>query len=82
MLGTINNIINNMKILKSQIIRLGPNSNLVKAYKESLKNLSTIQIKAAIGLILGDASLQTQNKEKPDRIKFEWSTNRPITYSI
>ncbi len=37
MLDTINNIINNMKILKSQIIGLGPNSNLVKAYKESLK---------------------------------------------
>lgn len=78
MLDTINNIINNMKILKSQIIGLGPNSNLVKAYKESLKNLSTIQIEAAIGLMLGDASLQTQNKGKPYRIKFEWGDkNKP-----
>jgi hypothetical protein len=53
-----------MKINKSQVIGLGPNSNLVKAYKGSLKNLSTIQSEAAIGLMLGDASLQTQNKGK------------------
>jgi hypothetical protein len=78
MLDTINNIINQMKILKSKIIGLGPNSNLVKAYKESLKNLSTIQFEAAIGLMLGDASLQTQNKGKTYRMKFEWGDkNKP-----
>jgi len=39
MLEIINNIINNMKILKSQIIGLGSNKNLVKAYKELLKKI-------------------------------------------
>jgi hypothetical protein len=78
MLDTINKFINNMKIIKSQIIGLGPNSNLVKAYKNSLKNLSTIQFEAAIGLMLGDASLQTQNKGKTYRMKFEWGyKNKP-----
>jgi len=67
-----------MGINKSQVIGLGPNSNLVKAYKESLKNLSTIQFEAAIGLMLGDASLQTQNKGKTYRMKFEWGDkNKP-----
>lgn len=67
-----------MKILKSQIVGLGPNSQLVKAYKESLNNLSTIQFEAAIGLMLGDASLQTQNKGKTYRMKFEWGDkNKP-----
>lgn len=67
-----------MKIIKSQIIGLGPNSNLVKDYKESLKNLSRIQFEAAIGLMLGDASLQTQNKGKTYRMKFEWGDkNKP-----
>jgi len=70
--------INHMEILKSQIIGLGPNSNLVKAYKESLNNLSRIQFEAAIGLMLGDASLQTQNKGKTYRMKFEWGDkNKP-----
>ena len=64
-----------MKILKSQIIGLAPNSKLLKAYKESLKNLSINQFEAAIGLMLGDASLRTQNKEKTYRMKFEWGNN-------
>lgn len=67
-----------MKINKSQVIGLGTNSNLVKAYKGSLNNLSTIQSEAAIGLMLGDASLQTQNKGKTYRMKFEWGDkNKP-----
>ena len=67
-----------MKILKSQIIGLAPNSKLLKAYKESLKNLSKTQFEAAIGLMLGDASLQTQNKGKTYRMKFEWGDkNKP-----
>ena len=70
--------INLMKIQKYQIIGLGPNSNLVKAYKESLTNLSRIQFETAIGLMLGDASLQTQNKGKTYRMKFEWGDkNKP-----
>ena len=60
------------KILKSDIIGLSPNSKLVKAYKNSLIELSNIQKETAIGLMLGDASLQTQNNGKTYRIKFEW----------
>lgn len=48
-------------------------SNLLKEYKEQLYNLSNEQWEASIGLILGDASLQTQNKGKTYRMKFEWS---------
>ena len=38
--------------------------------------LSEIQWEAAIGLMLGDASLQTQNKGKTYRIKFEWGDKK------
>lgn len=62
----------NNKILKTDIIGLGPNSNKVKEYKNSLIKLSNIQKEAAIGLLLGDASLQSQNEGKTYRIKFEW----------
>jgi hypothetical protein len=52
---------------------ISPNSNLLKEYKEQLYKLSNEQWEASIGLILGDASLQTQNKGKTYRMKFEWS---------
>lgn len=52
---------------------ISPNSNLLKKYKEQLNTLSKEQWEASIGLILGDASLNTQNKGKTYRIKFEWS---------
>jgi hypothetical protein len=62
----------NMKELnKNQLIGLGPNSKLLKEYKDSLIKLSQVQWEAAIGLMLGDASLQTQNKGKSYRMKFE-----------
>ena len=60
------------KILKQEIIGLGPNSTKVKEYKNSLIELTIAQKEAAIGLMLGDASLQSQNKGKTHRIKFEW----------
>jgi hypothetical protein len=60
------------KISKSEVVGLGPNSKLLKQYKESLGKLSNIQWEAAIGLMLGDASLQTQNNGKTYRMKFEW----------
>lgn len=67
-----------MKINKNQVIGKGPNSKIVKEYKDSLKNLSRIQFEIAIGLMLGDASLQTQNKGKTYRMKFEWGDkNKP-----
>ena len=36
-------------------------------------SLSTIQWECSIGLILGDASLRTQNNGKTFKIQFEWS---------
>ena len=58
-------------ISKEQIIGLSPNSKLLKEYKESLYKLSELQFEA----LIGDASLQTQNKGKTYRIKFEWGNN-------
>jgi hypothetical protein len=62
----------NKKILKNEIIGLGPNSSKIKEYKNSLIDLTKDQKETAIGLLLGDASLQSQNKGKTYRIKFEW----------
>ena len=60
------------KINKNLLIGKSPNSRLIKEYKKSLTNLTTDQWEASIGLILGDASLQSQNNGKTFRIKFEW----------
>ena len=49
---------------KELLIGISPNSKLFKEYKNSLTSLSSIQWDASIGLILGDASLQTQNGGK------------------
>ena len=57
---------------KNLLIGLSPNSKLIKEYKKSLTSLTTLQWEASIGLMLGDASLQTQNKGKTYRMKFEW----------
>ena len=59
-------------ILKNEVIGLGPNSAKLKEYKDSLIELTIEQKEAIIGLMLGDASLQSQNKGKTYRIKFEW----------
>jgi hypothetical protein len=69
---------NTNKISKSDVLGLGPNSMLLKQYKKSLVKLSEIQWEAAIGLMLGDASLQTQNKGKTYRIKFEWGDKKKV----
>ena len=58
---------------KHSLIGLGPNNKKLKEYKESLYTLNLKQKEAAIGLILGDASLNTTNNGKTYRIKFEWS---------
>lgn len=57
---------------KNELKGLSPNSKKIRQYKESLDKLSKIQWEAIIGLMLGDASIQTQNKGKTYRIKFEW----------
>jgi LAGLIDADG DNA endonuclease family len=49
-----------------------PNSVAMKRYKDSLKSLNTLQLETAIGLMLGDGSLQTQNQGRTYRLKFEW----------
>lgn len=59
-------------IFKNEVIGLGPNSAKLKEYKDSLIELTIEQKEAIIGLMLGDASLQSQNKGKTYRIKFEW----------
>lgn len=61
------------KINKLQLLGANPNSKVFKVYKESLHQLTQEQWEAAIGLMLGDASLQTQNNGKTFRMKFEWS---------
>lgn len=65
------------KINKLQLKGANPNSKVFKAYKDSLLQLTQEQWEASIGLMLGDASLQTQNKRasarKTFRMKFEWS---------
>jgi hypothetical protein len=60
-------------IKKELLIGKGPNSKLIKDYKNSLISLTNIQWESSIGLMLGDASIQTQNRGKTYRIKFEWS---------
>nr|YP_009710676.1 LAGLIDADG endonuclease type 2 [Amanita muscaria]QFZ98625.1 LAGLIDADG endonuclease type 2 [Amanita muscaria] len=67
-----------IKILKQEIIGLGPNSTKIKEYKNSLLELTSIQKEAIIGLMLGDASLQSQNKGKTYRIKFEWGNKNKV----
>lgn len=60
-------------INKLSLKGLNPNSKLIREYKNSLSSLSKDQWEASIGLMLGDASLQTQNKGQTYRLKFEWS---------
>lgn len=59
-------------IISKPPMKVGPNSKLLKEYKMTLKNLTTIQWETSIGLMLGDVSLQTQNKGRTYRMKFEW----------
>ena len=63
---------------KNELKGLGPNSKKLKQYKESLVKLSQVQWEAAIGLMLGDASLQSQNEGKTYRMKFEWGDKSKV----
>ena len=58
-------------IEKSLVIGKSPNSQIMKDYKNSLKSLTSVQLEASIGLLLGDANLQTQNEGKTYRLRFE-----------
>lgn len=67
------------KIIKQDLIGLSPNSNKFKEYKNSLGQLTKTQFEASIGLMLGDASIQTQDKGVSYRMKFEWG-NKNLPY--
>jgi LAGLIDADG DNA endonuclease family len=72
------NIITFNKLMAKPPLNISPNHKLLKEYKMSLKNLSQNQWETSIGLMLGDASLQTQNKGKTYRIKFEWGDKNKL----
>lgn len=63
---------NNNNINLNKPIGAAPNSKVMKEYKATLSELSKVQLDAAIGNALGDSSIQTQNKGRDYRIKFEW----------
>jgi len=64
---------NNIK--KSDLIGLGPNSTLIKEYKNSLPKLTIQQRDTLIGLLLGDANIQRIKTSDLYRIRFEWSND-------
>lgn len=64
---------------KKELLGVSPNNKKFKEYKNSLHKLTNIQREASIGLMLGDASLQTQNEGKTYRMKFEWG-NKNLPY--
>jgi LAGLIDADG DNA endonuclease family len=59
-------------------LKKGPNNKLLREYKMKLNNLSLELWEISIGLMLGDASLQTQNKGKTYRLKFEWGDKNKL----
>ena len=61
-----------MEIKKHQI---GNSRNKLTIYKQSLIKLTEKQKQIAVGIWLGDACLQTQNKGRTFRLKFEQSFN-------
>lgn len=52
--------------------RISPNSKVLNAYKAQLPTLPQELVLIAIGLMLGDVSLQTNASGTANRIKFEW----------
>jgi LAGLIDADG DNA endonuclease family len=64
-------IISSKKIISKFLLNMSPNNNNLKEYKITVNNLSKEEWEILIGLMLGDASLQTQNNGKTYRMKFE-----------
>lgn len=52
--------------------KISPNSKVLIAYKAALPNLTPFLLTVAIGLMLGDVSLQSNKAGTAHRIKFEW----------
>lgn len=63
------------KFDKNELIKPSPKSKIMRKDKKSLNKLNDLQLQASVGLILGDASLNSQNNGKTYRMKFEWSNN-------
>jgi hypothetical protein len=53
-------------------MNFSPNSKALRKLKAKLVGLTEVQFEAVIGWILGDVSIQSQNKGKTYRLKFEW----------
>jgi hypothetical protein len=51
-------------------MNFSPNSKALRELKAKLVGLTNVQFEAAIGLILGDASIQSQNKGSPYSKRF------------
>lgn len=51
---------------------MNPNSKELRELKSKLISLTPEQMEIAVGLVLGDVSLHTQNKGSSYRIKYEW----------
>jgi len=73
-----NNIVFTDKVVAKPTSNKSPNSKSLRDYKMTFSKLSLIQWEASIGLMLGDASLQTQNKGRTYRMKFEWGDKNKI----
>lgn len=73
-----------MKIsLEKQGKKLSPNSTIFRYYKETLLGLNDMQYQAAIGLILGDASIQKAKNGKSALLKFEWgNSNKDYAFHV
>jgi hypothetical protein len=64
-------------------MKLSPNSKALRELKAKLVRLTNEQHEAAIGLILGDVSIQTLNKGKTYRLKFEWGNiNKDYAFHV
>lgn len=64
-------------------MNLSPNSKALRELKAKLVGLTNVQFEAAIGLILGDVSIQSQNKGKTYRLKFEWGNiNKDYAFHV
>ena len=57
-----------LKAKKNGVV--GPNSKLMRDYRNSLPELDSFQLSICIGLLLGDASLE-KGRQNTHRLKFE-----------
>jgi hypothetical protein len=64
-------------------MKFAPNSKAFKIYKSQLGSPADLGSASAIGLLLGDVSIQSQNKGKTHRLKFEWGdVNKEYAFHV